>query len=31
MFHAFPVYPVCKESKEAYHDILTYLRKEEYI
>jgi hypothetical protein len=28
MFHAFPVYPVCRESKEAYHDILTYLGKE---
>ena len=27
MFHAFPVYPVCRESKEAYHDILEHLRK----
>ena len=28
MFHAFPVYPVCRESREAYRDILTYLRKD---
>ncbi len=25
MFHAFPVYPVCRESRDAYRDILTYL------
>ncbi len=28
MFHAFPVYPVCRESRDAYRDILTYLGKE---
>ena len=27
MFHAFPVYPVCRESREAYRDILVYLRR----
>jgi hypothetical protein len=27
MFHAFPVYPVCRESREAYRDILAYLRR----
>ena len=29
MFHAFPVYPVCRESGEAYRDILTFLRRQD--
>lgn len=29
MFHAFPVYPVCRESREAYSDILAYLKRDE--
>ena len=28
MFHAFAIYLVCRESKEAYRDILTHIRKE---